>query len=77
MSDRSEDPDLPGDAAFVPTPPSVQVAVETPDGPKWALKIALPIKEQAAIHHNQLRYAELQKLRAGMANQYEQTRYRH
>lgn len=32
---------------------------------------------QAAIHHNRLRYAELQKARLGLANEYSRTRYRH
>lgn len=63
ISTDPSDPDLPGDAQFVPV-------VSTGD------HIAKPVELQAAIHHNQLRYAELQKLRQGQPNQYRETRYR-
>lgn len=60
------DPDLPGDAAFVPVAPGLH-----PDG-----RVAYDVQYQAAIWHNQMRYAELQKLRAGQPNLYLETRYR-
>lgn len=68
---RHDDPDLPGDADFKP----IKSGEEIIDG-KVAAKDALSAAEQAAIHHNKLRYAELQKLRAGLPNRYEETRYR-
>lgn len=69
MSTRS-DPDLPGDERFTPARTALEV-----NGLVLNV-IAKPIEEQRAIHHNQLRYAELQKLRAGQPNRYEETRYR-
>lgn len=65
------DPDLPGDADFVPVSPTAIV-----DG-MWASVVPLSIEEQQAIHHNQLRYAELGKLRRGQPNEYLKTSYRH
>ncbi|WP_136032484.1 hypothetical protein [Microbacterium sp. PF5] len=66
----SADPDLPADARFVPAPTVVEV------GGMLANVIPKPLDEQRAIHHNQARYAELQKLRLGQPNRYEETRYR-
>ena len=72
----ADDPDLPGErASFTPAP---EVIVETqPDG-RSALVNVIPksMAEQQAIHHNQLRYAELQNLRQGQPNLYNETRYR-
>ncbi|MFF7293200.1 hypothetical protein ACFY9N_11780 [Microbacterium sp. NPDC008134] len=64
------DPDLPGDERFTPAPSSVVVAGAHVN------VIPKSIDEQRAIHHNQLRYAELQRLRLGQPNRYEETRYR-
>lgn len=64
------DPDLPGDARFIPAPSMLEASG------LLVSVIAKPLEEQRAIHHNQLRYAELQKLRAGHPNRYEETRYR-
>lgn len=63
-------PDLPGDANFTPAPQVVEVA-----GVRVNV-IPEAMDEQRAIHHNQLRYAELQKLRMGQPNRYNETRYR-
>lgn len=64
------DPDLPGDERFASAPGVVEVS--------GALVNVIPktIEEQRAIHHNQLRYAELQKLRMGQPHRYEESRYR-
>ena len=72
----SRDRDIPGEhESFIPAP---EVIVETqPDGRKALVNvIPLPIAEQQAIHHNQIRYAELQKLRQGQPNVYNESRYR-
>lgn len=66
----SGDPDLPGDENFRPAPNTVEV------NGRIAWVIPKSIAEQQSIHHNQLRYAELQKLRMGQPNQYKETRYR-
>lgn len=72
MPERSMDADLPGDAEFVPTPPVVTVEISG----RLAMAMTVSPAEQAAQHHNLLRYAELQKLRLGQANAYQETRYR-
>lgn len=72
----SDDPDLPGDETFRPTPPGVDVVVDTPAGPAYAIAMTISPAGQAAIHHNRLRYGELQKARLGLANDYVRTRYR-
>lgn len=41
------------------------------------MKMAIPGEAQAAIHHNVLRYGELQKARLGLANEYARTKYRY
>lgn len=64
------DPDLPGDENFRAAPGEVVV------GGMLANVIPRSTPEQQAIHHNQLRYAELQKLRNGQPNLYRETRYR-
>lgn len=71
------DPDLPGDASFVPAPPIVEVTIQTPFGAASAMAMTVSAEEQAIQHHNRLRYAELGKLRRGQPNLYEHTRYRH
>ena len=67
---ENKDPDLPGEqtarAAFVVTPGF------HPENGMTAKTIA----EQEAILHNQMRYAELEKLRRGQPNVYNETRYR-
>lgn len=64
--------DLPGDERFVPVVGGV-VNV----GGRLARVQTISILEQANQHHNRLRYHELQKLRMGMPNLYEQSAYRH
>jgi hypothetical protein len=64
------DPDLPGDKDFLPAP---SVLIENG---MVVNVIPLPLADQQAIHHNQLRYAELGRLRSGRANLYEQSSYR-
>lgn len=66
----SAGPDLPGDQRFTPAAGTVEVSG------MLANVIPKPLEEQSAIHHNQARYAELQKLRMGQPNRYEETRYR-
>ncbi|WP_295102919.1 hypothetical protein [uncultured Microbacterium sp.] len=66
----ASDPDLPGDEWFTPVPSVAEVA-----GAQVSV-IPKSIDEQRAIHHNRLRYAELQKLRTGQPNRYEESRYR-
>lgn len=73
---KGADPDLPGDAGFVPAPPLVEVIINTPYGMLSAMAMTVSAEEQAIQHHNLLRYAELGKLRRGQPNLYEQTRYR-
>lgn len=70
MSEVTKDPDLPGEESFRPAAEAVVI------GGMVANVIPKSIAEQQAIHHNQLRYAELQKLRMGMPNLYRETRYR-
>jgi hypothetical protein len=72
MAEHPVDPDLPGDATFVPTPPRVVIEI----GGRGAIAMTVSPEEQAAQHHNRLRYAELGKLRRGQANAYQETRYR-
>lgn len=69
MSDRS-DVDIPGDEHFTPAPEVIGISG------MWVNVIPKSIDEQRAIYHNQLRYAELQKLRRGQPNQYQESRYR-
>lgn len=71
----NSDPDLPGDETFHPTW-SGGAIIHLSGGPAWAMMDAVSAEEQAAQHHNRLRYHELQKLRLGMANRYRETRYR-
>lgn len=66
----SEDPDLPGDENFRPA------SGEVVAGGMIANVIPKSIAEQQAIHHNRLRYAELQKLRMGQSNRYNESSYR-
>lgn len=88
----SDDPDLPGDEQFSPLPPVVERVMvgrcskcpavgrcEVCGGPhqQIAMTMTLPAEAQANIHHNRLRYAELNKARLGLANEYARTRYRH
>lgn len=70
-----DDPDLPGDEEPLPATNTVEI-IQTPGGPAWAEKVAVSEAEQLIMRHNQLRYAELEKLRRGMQNSYHQTRYR-
>jgi hypothetical protein len=77
MAHEANDPDLSGDDAFRPSPPSVEVEVDGLAGPRLMLAMTLPAEAQAAIHHNRLRYNELQLLRMGQANDCARTRYRH
>lgn len=76
MSPKNADPDLPGEANFVPAPPLVEVIIDTPFGPASAMAMTISAEEQAIQHHNLLRYAELGKLRRGQPNSYLETRYR-
>lgn len=70
------DADLPGDADFTPVSGGTEYR-SMPDGRVAMLGlIAVSPEEQAAQHHNLLRYAELQKLRRGQANRYNETSYR-
>lgn len=72
MSDNeARDRDLPGDAAFTPAP-----EVVTDAAGRLVSVIPVSLAKQRAIHHNQLRYVELVKLRAGRPNLYNETRYR-
>ena len=64
------DPNLSGDERVVPATSVTDV------GGRLANVIPKSFDEQRAIHHNQLRYAELQKLRMGQPNRYEESRYR-
>lgn len=74
---KHEDRDLPGDRGFRPAPAIVEATVNTPTGPAAAMAMTLSPIEQANIHHNQLRYNELAKLRNGQPSLYERTSYRH
>lgn len=82
MSAEHPDADLPGDADFRPTGDMGEVVIPLPPELGGGGVIAqinlnvVSVAEQAAIHHNQLRYAELQKLRLGQANLYNETSYR-
>lgn len=60
----------PGQGEIIPG----AVIIETPAGPAWAETIGAAA--WAGAQHNMARYAELQKLRAGLPNRYEETRYR-
>lgn len=88
---EGEDPDLPGDETFVPLPPVVdrEIVVRCAacpadgpcpvcGGPRAAIAMAetISVQSQANLHHNRLRYAELDKARRGEANRYAQSRYR-
>lgn len=72
MSNDTPDPDLPGDEAFRATGPSAEVVINGMS----SMAMTVSPEEQAAIHHNRLRYAELQKARLGLANRYAESRYR-
>ncbi|MCI2958220.1 hypothetical protein MN032_10975 [Agromyces atrinae] len=76
MARRDPGPDLPGDENFRPSPARVIVIIDTPGGPALAEAMTVSPAEQAAQHHNRLRYLELQRLRAGQSNHYLETRYR-
>lgn len=70
MADHNrEERDLPGDENFCPASSEVVI-----DG-MIANVIPKSIGEQRAAHHNQLRYAELQKLRMGQPNLYNESSY--
>jgi hypothetical protein len=70
---RNDDPDIPGEReSFLPL---MGQADYSGSRPAWVIPHS--IEYQAIVHHNQLRYAELQKLRAGQPNLYNETRYRH
>ena len=80
MAPKHGDPDLPGDERFRPVSNIGVVRVPNPTGgPDLLAQVNLQpvsIEEQRAIHHNQLRYGELNRLRMGMPNSYLQTSYR-
>lgn len=80
MGRKTDDPDLPGDERFRPVSSGGVVRVPNPTGgPDLLARVNLQpvsIDEQRAIHHNQLRYGELNKLRMGQPNQYLQSQYR-
>lgn len=69
------DPDLPGDETFRPTR-SGSAILRLGGSPAWAMMVAVSAEEQAAQHHNRLRYHELQKLRLAQENRYRESRYR-
>lgn len=73
------DPDLPGDEGFRPSSPVVIHHIDLGPGlpPAQAMAMTIGPEAQAAVHHNRLRYAELQLLRMGQPNRYAETRYRH
>lgn len=71
----NDDPDLPGDKEFHPSVGG-ELIINTVFGPAWANADTLSTADQAAIHHNKLRYSELMKARMCMPNQYNETRYR-
>lgn len=68
--DRGPDLIPAGEVEIIPD----AVIIETPGGPAWAETIGAAAWADA--QHNMARYAELQKLRAGLPSRYEQTRYR-
>lgn len=70
MSERN-DADLPGDATFRPVTSGTRV-----EGGMILNVMPHDPAYQAIVHHNQLRYAELGKLRAGQPNRYNETSYR-
>lgn len=74
MSDV-DDPDLPGDETFRPTR-SGGAIIHLDGGPAWAMMDAVSAVEEAAQHHNRLRYHELWRERHGMPNRYAESRYR-
>lgn len=80
MAPKTGDPDLPGDERFRPVSSEGVVRVPNPTGgPDILARVNLQpvsIEEQQAIHHNQLRYAQLNELRMGKPNLYLQSRYR-
>jgi hypothetical protein len=81
MTDATEthmrnDADLPGDSSFTALPPIVNTVVDTPNGPAWAQAMTISATAQAALHHNLLRYDELNAARAGRPNLYSATQYR-
>lgn len=70
------DADLPGDARFHPVNGGIEYRT-MPNGRVAMLElITISAEAQAAQHHNLLRYAELQKLRRGQSNHYNETSYR-
>lgn len=68
------DPDLPGERETFRAAGGEVVDYSGPR-PRRALVIPISIEEQRIVHHNQLRYGELEKLRAGQPNHYLETRY--
>jgi hypothetical protein len=76
----ADDPDLPGDECFQPASTIGIVEVPNPyGGPGLLAQVSLntvSVEAQQAIHHNRLRYQELEKLRRGQTNLYQETRYR-
>lgn len=71
----ADDPDLPGEHETF-RPASGGAIDYSGPRPRHVMLIPLSIEEQRIVHHNQLRYGELQKLRAGQPNHYLETRYR-
>lgn len=71
MADRGPDLIPPDKVERIPG----VVIIDTPAGPAWAETIGQ--QAWADAQHNKARYGELQKLRAGLPNRYEETRYRH
>lgn len=64
--------DLPGDESFRPATGGV-----VDIGGRLAMLQSVSPQEQADQHHNLLRYNELRRLRQGLPNLYNETRYRH
>jgi len=80
MPSKHPDPDLPGDESFRPVSNAGVVRVPNPTGgPDLLARVNLQpvsIEEQQAIHHNRLRYGQLNELRMGKPNTYLQSSYR-
>jgi len=74
-NDVTRDDDLPGDETFRPTR-SGDAIISISGGPAWAMMDAVSAEEQAAMHHNRLRYHELWRARHAMPNSYGTTKYR-
>lgn len=69
---KRPDPDLPGDENFRPVNGG---RVIFPGG-RIAMTMTISAEEQAAQHHNLIRYNELGRLRLGMSNRYNESSYR-